>query len=582
VAIDSSTPVSSGSSSKPYSIKTPLSVSNKDKVTNWAKSRGLEYVFQEGALAAIERDLYIAPVEVMSAPGHEKIYGVFSNREILAGERIANYPGQKKKSSQVKKNPSYAYALPGGDWHIDASVIRGTAAFVNSVIDQEIANVESQAEGKGFEAEIYYVATKTIRRGEQLLICYGDDYDYHPEYLRYLNPQHTHLCSKELWIRNMDAYNTRSTFLDSAFLGLFKRSSYGEGRVFMTPVFFEGVEETTLLQENLDLPVLEREDEMSEPLPQNALEGITTLMGLMWWSSKETVLRFLHKGVDLNRLSNLSGVSALHILMKSPNFLEADKILILKEMKRLQAFFGMRDYEEKTPLHYALEARQGWALVEFLINEFRVNAIAMKTASDPSYVLQTAKSDCAYMSPFEPRGMRDGLLCEILGQYTNANNTMRLYVESIFEPLLEKCEPADWIFLLKSESTLEGIQGSSSLNAIFERAFTSLFFPVHMTSKRRLELLALSEVLREAIEPKAPIKKQCRERSKTALQANVVQTWLSNLASQIQGSDCFEERSYFFSRIRRPPRDDSALTFSSKVSTRSTPAPMLLRKKSPT
>jgi len=116
--------------------------------------------------------------------------GIFAKKDIPKGAKIIEYVGNKltKKQSEVRADEileaSRNHTMAGGvyifelnkRYDIDGSVSWNTARFINHSCDP---NAESDIIG----GRIWIIATRDIKKGEEITYDYGydmDDYESHP------------------------------------------------------------------------------------------------------------------------------------------------------------------------------------------------------------------------------------------------------------------------------------------------------------------------------------------------------------------------------------------------------------------
>ncbi len=564
-----------------------ISLSNEQLVLNWARHLGITYRFQKGELREYEKSLYIAPVAALYTPGHGKVYGVFANCNIPKGEYIAVYSGEKKQDVEDIEDTDYVYHLPDSDWCIDARLERGVAGFVNSVLDQDLANIESIAIGEGKEGEIFYVTTKPIKRGEQILGCYGPGYQFDERSFRFLSPSHNYRDSSDLWVHNVLEYAPTPIILDPLFLSLFYRSVYTPQHYWKVSSFLDGSEESTLTAENLDLPFLELSSlGVQHYVPQNQSEGITSLMSLIWVGQVDNVLRFLKKGANPSIQSLLTGISCLHILMKTPRMSPENKMAVLNELKKMKVFFYPQDVQGRWPLHDAIAAQQDWSIVHFLIQQMQSAFVRNNEHGEREYAL-IDDGESRILSIFAPTPKQPGLVTFALRAF-DANEkkeeyaeiVARTYFQELIKNLLDMMEPEDWKGLLAQEDARAILINYGELEEIVRQAFVDLYHPVHMTQRLRVELKVLAEKIEDFSEQLA-LKSRKKSARKLEAQSDIHShyppqaQWLSGLITLVQQSDCFDPQGAERAKatVSKKTPSTTALTFSHKRITRQSAYP---------
>lgn len=105
--------------------------------------------------------------------------GAFAKENISKGKKLGHYAGKILTKEQYKKLPDKDYVfeliLPQGKLFIDAKNNGNWTRYVNGAKTKEQKKyINVDAKQIGFN--IYYIAIKNIKAGDELIIDYGTDY----------------------------------------------------------------------------------------------------------------------------------------------------------------------------------------------------------------------------------------------------------------------------------------------------------------------------------------------------------------------------------------------------------------------
>ncbi len=303
----------------------------------------------------VEQKLFLDSVAVLKSPTEkEKIYGVFTPIFLSVNKELGEYLGEKilKKDIDKSENPLYTFELNQSKFAIDAHSKRGWTAFVNSASNESNANIDVvQKDGK-----IIYKTKRAIAAGEQLLIYYGDKYEFETEEFRFLNPQNNSDDSIDIYNKNQSQYESISCSLPERLLMLLKISP--EAQFFMP-----------LEQASDKLPLLETIS--TNPLEfkcQNMQENMTQLMYWGYMGEKEKIQKMHAAKVPFSIQTSIHGYHIGH-------FIIASEFLNINEKKDLLSLILSDDLillpaiDAQNILFFAIEQEQEQLLC-FLINKY--------------------------------------------------------------------------------------------------------------------------------------------------------------------------------------------------------------------
>lgn len=102
--------------------------------------------------------------------------GLFAAEDIRKGTRIGQYCG--KRTRTYPRNADYAFAIDNGrktEHYIDARKSRCLLKYVNGARTRK-QHRRVNLEAYQYKKNIYYRSTRNIKKGEELILDYGDDY----------------------------------------------------------------------------------------------------------------------------------------------------------------------------------------------------------------------------------------------------------------------------------------------------------------------------------------------------------------------------------------------------------------------
>ncbi|QQG38357.1 MAG: SET domain-containing protein [Candidatus Kaiserbacteria bacterium] len=102
-------------------------------------------------------------------------HGFFATRKIERGECVAEYTGKRIATTYADTLKSRYLFEIDESWTIDGSGRENVARYINH-------SCEPNAEAEIHDGRIYILATRTIRKGEEITIDYGDE--YYDEFIR--------------------------------------------------------------------------------------------------------------------------------------------------------------------------------------------------------------------------------------------------------------------------------------------------------------------------------------------------------------------------------------------------------------
>lgn len=314
--------------------------------------RGIHYQ-QDKFSHSIKNDLVIGHVAILSSNSHTKSLGVFARKRIPTNRTLGTYFGKIIHSAN-DSDRSYNFNLTdNGETFIDASKQCNWTAFVNSAGSEDLANVESCADGD----EIFYKTCREINEGEQLLIFYGSQYHFDNQY-RFLKPSDGSKESIEIMNERPDVYAREAK-------PLFEQQA---SALRVSPNAWFKIPQKTLDSDEdyWKLPLLECEPYSSTPLPQHQQENVTLLMYACLSNDMALLDQLLTDGADINTQSSKSGYTALHVLVRSSLNVD-DKINLIRKLFDNDAAFYLQDWNNQSILHAAIESNDADILIPFLL-----------------------------------------------------------------------------------------------------------------------------------------------------------------------------------------------------------------------
>jgi hypothetical protein len=329
-------------------------------ILNTAVKRDIQFIHQKKQdFITIENDLVIAPVAALQENKKSKnIFGVFADRDFnIHGELcLGEYIGEIVDTESTKNksfDADYAFDLGNGTT-IDAKYYRSWPAMVNATSSYESSNVMA----KSIDGRVYYFLIRPVKKGEQLLIYYGDDYTF--KHKKFLNPNDNWEESEDKFQKYASYYASRET-TDRTFLDLFELKT---NRFAIPEVDFRH------RHVNVDIPILAYQT--NEKLyPQRQQENITLLMLACWQGNIENVRQLLIQSANPYQQTNIHGYSALHLLVLSPHVeLKQKQEIIDLMLSYAGQALKLQNHQDETILHLAIKTHQV-ALVGYILEKNR-------------------------------------------------------------------------------------------------------------------------------------------------------------------------------------------------------------------
>ena len=335
-----------------------IDLNDVEKIRILEQEKGFELLHSTGNLLAVESKLCIAKVGALGEGPHA--YGIFAKntlKRVLDKDRnpvaIGEYLGDKIwVDIDGLKMKSYQFKLPNSERRgkvqlIDAERRGSWTALVNGASSESEANVCAYQDKHG--ETIHYYLKRDIRPGEQVLIYYGDDFEYeHSASIKqcFLNSYVSYLTPHEIVTRNyvyLPDFEGMSPELSGLF-GLPPRAEFAKINTY--------IPEAT--SANIDLPILMHSFIRGEYYAADQQENITTLMLACWDGHEALIDHLLSKKASPTIQSCIKGYSALHLLIASQHGLDK-KIRIMKKLIHAGADVGLQDCEGYTILHWAVK-----------------------------------------------------------------------------------------------------------------------------------------------------------------------------------------------------------------------------------
>ncbi|MDF1758382.1 MAG: hypothetical protein P1U74_08815 [Legionellaceae bacterium] len=299
-------------------------LNKSEHIRKFSEDRSIEYIRPtKTSFKAFQNKLKLGFVSLLENSDGKQVLGVYATEDIWVGPRekkVAGiYRGNVITENQESYTSSFIFEYPNGDI-VDASERCNWTAIVNGTLSDQMSNLKI---GKGRDFYGQYYIEYYLDGGEnglfipaksQLLINYGstakyDDFKYGK---RFAAPHHDWRCSNEKY--TSQHYETKTKTLPEQFLNLF---SIPANTHFAVP-------KRSVTLDCFDLSYLsctpsKNLTKSASFLKQNQQENITPLMLACWEGNIERVQELLERGANPNIPSSISGLSAFHIIVLSPN-----------------------------------------------------------------------------------------------------------------------------------------------------------------------------------------------------------------------------------------------------------------------
>ncbi|RUR05828.1 SET domain-containing protein-lysine N-methyltransferase [Legionella sp. km772] len=281
-----------------------IAISDQKAISAWAQKQGFDYIpTQDKKKQAVEQSLAIGSVALLGRAS--KSLGVYNVGDVTIkkGTVLGTYEGERKPFSFFEKGKlDYVYRLDDdaeGE-AIDAHKKRNWTAMVNSASSESIANVYGALKN----GQIIYIAKNNIKPGRQLLIYYGDDYEFDINVHRFLRTENTWLDSYDIYLKYSSFYEKPEKWpINLRGLIHVEQESF-----FLKPKI------SKLNSETVDLPLLFFNGQTREMENQDLQENPTLLMLACWEGNYDLVERLLKIGANPNIQSSISGLSVIHFI----------------------------------------------------------------------------------------------------------------------------------------------------------------------------------------------------------------------------------------------------------------------------
>ncbi|PJE08202.1 SET domain-containing protein-lysine N-methyltransferase [Legionella sp.] len=344
--------------------------------------------------------VYIAPVDIISS--QQTHYGVYARSFIKKGTVLFEYTGEKvsdEEDNDGERDRAYFMLLRHKQKILDAKYQGNGSRFINDSTAQE--NVEFREKKK----KMLVIAAKDMFEGEQLLVSYGDTYQFGFKPF-FLHPSDNFRSAQKIFEANKDyyhpvVYNFANCPYDLSPLGISK-----EDTAFITKPVYDLLHNKSIIKydsfSHLPLPILKVKEGQFIPLGQQ--ERITLLL-MAAYLGKATVLKRLLQNpkMDTTIQQAMSGRTALHLVCLGTSL---DRIprdvknrLAALELLLTTPCLDFKDGNKRAPIFTLIDNASSCYLVHFLhcikpsLNNFQGHK---KNGLDPFfYALKMHKKDHA-------------------------------------------------------------------------------------------------------------------------------------------------------------------------------------------
>ncbi len=321
-------------------------------------SRLLNTDFKAGTNKNIDKMISIRPVPLLQNDAKQRSFGVFATKDITFASNglnenrvLVEYIGKKKILSKEAKDRAYTMVLNEGDDVTDPTVIsalelRNWSAMVNSASCAQLANIViDQVEDNNGEAHIVYLLERPIKKGEQLLVYYGEEYSFDNKL--FLNPNDSWQETREQWLEYQDYYHNALLFDAS----------------YALPNIDKILKDKN--SEVVDIAAL-RYGQNNDFMPQHKQEHYTALHIACSQADLREINKLLVLGANPYRQSSISGHSPLHLVVSSTAPIKM-KINIIQAVWEMEpAAIMLQDNKDNTILHLAVQ-RKELELIKYLL-----------------------------------------------------------------------------------------------------------------------------------------------------------------------------------------------------------------------
>ena len=353
-----------------------IPLNDEETLQAYAEKAGFTYQHSQNQTVrqrGLANKLALQPVSIID-PGH-RAYGVFATSPLLKknypiNEPLAKYEGRLIFKSKLKTmtDLSYVFTLKENECAVDAMHVRNWTAFVNSTSCYADANIFSEIHpDESGHLAVYYYLNKDIKEGEQLLIYYGDDYQYGANN-RFLKLTDNADESIDIFEKNHHYYLPYPTQIDPLLAELF---NIDPEQHFTIPYIQRLCEFPPTNKQGLNLPALAY-DRNYQLIVQNQQENITALMFACWDNHLPQVERLLKLGANPNIQTSIHGLSAVHLVVQS-RLSYPDKLAMLDLLIKHHARLYLQDKNNHSVLYYAIKNNE-LDLVRYLLSNEKKSA----------------------------------------------------------------------------------------------------------------------------------------------------------------------------------------------------------------
>ena len=322
----------------------PIAVTNTPLLEQLGQERGFTYLPDPlETQAGQSMPLHIAPVAVLT--GSALNLGVFATQPIESGQIIGHYMGNKISLNLHNQSTCYLFEVDSKQNEgIDASTIRNWTSFVNH--SKATPNVQAYLENN----TIVYKTIRAITTHEQLLIDYGNNYDFrHVNHLRFLKSTDSSLESNEILTQNLVLYKKDPQLLSPNIAN----SLYLPTETYFKIPYFDDLMPFAIKPQLHEVnAVLIAVDKQKKPLPQAQQENITALMCACITNRTELITYLLVHGANPNNQSSILGHTALHLVITATLPI-ADKQIVIELLRSYGAKLDVCNKDNQSVLAFA-------------------------------------------------------------------------------------------------------------------------------------------------------------------------------------------------------------------------------------
>lgn len=440
--------------------KPPVQVCfSQDDFQLYAQAHNFIFEPQEGDC----KSLFFAPVALLGGE-----LGAYAKESIEPDVRLGVYHGNRVKFAKAtlheteserdyffvtREDDDYIYGIDGKSRRNFAAMINGTSEF--------LANVEAVPEGD----KIIFQSTETIHPGDQLLICYGDNYTLDEGEALLLNPKDNWRNSSRL-IKKFDAYYQ--------FLGAFPPElvtflEFPAGHYGLV-----GPKENLMRDRvTVDLPLVVYKQNVEAPLSLMKSENLSPLMYYCWLGEVDKVNQCLAQGASPNRQSAKRGITALHLVLSSPRLSVEIRVELIKNLFSAGANFKIQSAKGHCPLSFLVNNEEPFLSVIEKFSLVRALMEANIISNKHSELLNKLYGliRCSSILNLEQKKGLIELLKESLApQFVNEN------MENLFIKMIEYGNCAELVCAgpLIEKSEIDELEEGGLYDGAFERAIEAL------------------------------------------------------------------------------------------------------------